>query len=110
MARTMTKPDAGAYNRPAEIQAPAAWSDNGEGGNANAGQWVTVRSPMIHKYSGNYGRGLSLTYKYGQRYPEARHWAELWYDSDTGIDASMTLLKDGRRYQILGAIDQDDQH
>lgn len=109
MARTVKKPDAGNYNQPAEIQKPAAWSENGQGGNANAGQWTTVRSPMIHLYSGQAGRGASLTYKYGQLYPDARYWAETWYSSDVAIDARLTLLYRGQRYRILGAIDPDEQ-
>lgn len=109
MART-NRTNAGNYNRPAQIQAPnATWVDNGQGGNANAGQWITVRSPWIHLYSGNAGRGSGMTFKYGQLYPEARHWAEMRYSS-TPIDATMTLLEGGRRYQILGAIDVDEAH
>ncbi len=110
MARTDALPDAGNYTRPAQIQKPAAWSDDGQGGNANAGQWVTARSPYIHLYSGNFGRGTSRAYKYAQLYPEARHWAEMRYSNEVEIDATMTLLVDGRRYQVLGAIDQDLAH
>jgi hypothetical protein len=111
MARTMILPDAGNYTRPGQIQAPdTTWVDNGQGGNANAGQWTTVRSPWVHLYSGNFGRGVGRAYKYGQLYPEARHWAEMRYSHDVTIDATMTLLLDGRRYQILGAIDVDLAH
>lgn len=109
MARTVTKPDTGRFNIPATIQAPAAWSDNGQGGNAAHGQWVTVRSPMIALHIGQAGKGASLSFKYGQLYPTANGWAEMRYSS-TDINATMSILIAGRRYRILGAIDVDMRH
>lgn len=102
--------DSGAYNRPALIQAPAAYLDNGSGGNANANVWVTICSPMVHLFSGNFGRGLKRGFQYSQLYPTADHFAEMRWRNDTVIDATMTLLLDGRRFQILGAIDPDMEH
>lgn len=102
--------DSGAYNRPAQIQAEAAYVDNGSGGNANAGQWVTVCSPMVHLFSGTFGRGMRRAFFMQQLYPTANHWAEMRWRSDTVIDATMTLLLDGRRFQILGAVDPDMEH
>jgi hypothetical protein len=102
--------DSGSYNRPAQIQAPAAYVDNGSGGNSNAGQWITVRSPMIHLQSGNFGRGTRRSFQFGQLYPTASHWAEMRYANDVAIDATMTLFVDGRRFQILGALDMDVEH
>ncbi len=111
MARTVSgTPDAGKYNRPAQIQAPASWANDGQGGNANAGQWTTVRSPMIHLDSRTFGRGLHRSFQYDQLYPDASHWAELLYANDVAIDATMTLLIDGRRFQILGAEDVNLSH
>jgi hypothetical protein len=115
MARDLPNPDIGKYNRPAQIQAPGAYVDNGEGGNANANVWTTVRgggpSPlMILLDSGNYGRGLRRSVQYGQLYPEANHWAEFLYASDVAIDATLTLLVDNRRFQILGAVDHSLAH
>lgn len=106
-----TNQDVGKYNQPAQIQAPVAtWLDNGQGGNANAGQWTTVRSPMIALHAGRNGRGASLTYKYGQLYPDADHYAECLYTSDVAIKAGMILLVNGRAFQILGAIDENSRH
>lgn len=102
--------DSGAYNRPAQIQAPLARVDDGQGGNANANQWTTVREPMIHLYAAPGGRGLRRLYQYAQLYPTASHWAEFRYANDQAIDATMTMLIDGRRFQILGAIDMDLEH
>lgn len=65
---------------------------------------------MIHLQAGNFGRGLSRPFQYGQLYPNASHWAEMRYADDVAIDATMTLLVDGRRYQILGARDMDLEH
>jgi hypothetical protein len=110
MARAVSNPDIGKYNRPALIQAPATRVDDGQGGNSAAGSWVTVRGGgstplMILLDSGNFGRGLKRIFQYGQLYPEASHWAEFLYASDVAIDATMTLLVDNRRFQILGAED-----
>ena len=102
--------DSGSYNRPSQIQAAAPYVDDGQGGNAHAGQWVTVRSPMIHLQSAQMGRGARRSYQYGQLYPTASHWAEFRYANDVAIDATMTMLIDTRRFQILGAIDQDLEH
>lgn len=102
--------DSGAYNRPAFIQTQAAYFDNGSGGNANAGVWNTVCSPFVHLFSGNFGRGSRRAFLYQQLYPSASHWAEMRWRSDTVIDATMTLLLDGRRFQILGAVDPDMEH
>ena len=116
MARTVAKPDAGAFNRPAQIQAPAAYVDDGQGGNSNAGTWVTVRGGdpdnplMIQLESRAFGRGLTRTFQYGQLYPDASHWAELRYANDTAIDATMRLVVDGRVFQILGAEDVNLEH
>lgn len=102
--------DSGSYNRPAQIQAPAAYSDNGQGGNANADVWTIVRSPFIHLQSGNYGRGTRRSFQFGQLYPQTSHWAEMRYANDVAIDATMTLVENGQRYQILGAIDLEEEH
>lgn len=110
MARAVSNPDAGKYNRPAQIQAPELRVDDGQGGNSAANTWTTVRSPMILLDSGKFGRGLRRTFQYGQLYPDANHWAECRYASDVAIDATMTLLVDGQRYQILGAIDEQLMH
>jgi head-tail adaptor len=110
MVRTVTKPDAGKYNRPAQIQAPAAYVDNGQGGNSNADVWTTVRSPMIQLESRVFGRGLHRTFQYGQLYPDASHWAELHYANDTAIDATMRLVIDSRVFQIIGAEDVNLEH
>lgn len=115
MARTTTTPDAGSYNYPALIQKQASYSDNGQGGNANAGQWTTVRGGgdpplMIGLHSGKFGRGLHLTYKYGQLYPTADHYAEMRYSSDEAISAGMRLVVNGRNFRILGAIDEELRH
>ena len=109
MARTQ-KTDSGLYNRPAQIQAPAAYIDDGEGGNSNAGNWVTVRSPMINLASRTHGRGISRAYIYAQLYPEADHWAFCRYASDSPIDATMRMLIDGRVYQIIGVEDVNLEH
>lgn len=109
-----TRTDSGSYNRPAQIQAPLARVDDGQGGNTNANQWTTVRGAnpplMIHLLSGNFGRGLHRAYQYGQLYPTASHWAECRYANDVEIDASMTLVENNQRYQILGAIDVEMEH
>ncbi|BCL83176.1 hypothetical protein ccbrp13_56410 [Ktedonobacteria bacterium brp13] len=110
MARIVQTPDAGNYNRPAQIQIPAPRVDDGQGGNSAAGDWNTVRSPMVHVFNGKFGRGLSRAYQYGQLYPTASDWAEMRYANDVEIDGTMTLLVDGDRFQILGAIDQDRMH
>jgi hypothetical protein len=65
---------------------------------------------MVHVFNGKFGRGLVRSYQYGQLYPTASDWAEMHYASDVAIDASMTLLVDDDRFQILGAIDQDRMH
>lgn len=116
MARNTSTPDAGSYNHPAIIQKQAAYADNGSGGNANAGQWVTVRGGdpshplMIGLHSGKFGRGLKLTYKYGQQYPEADHYVQMRYTSDDVESAGMRLVVNNRNFRILGAIDEDLRH
>lgn len=100
--------DAGSYNRPAQIQARGPRMDDGQGG--APASWVTVRSPFIHLQSGNFARGSHRSYQFSQLYPTASHWAEFRYANDTTIDATMTLLVDGRRFQILGAMDMDLEH
>src|SRR5712664_524837 len=102
--------NAGKRNRPAMIEKPAAYSDNGSGGNSAANTYDLVCSPMIHLYSAAAGRGSSRAFRYSQLYPEARHWAELAYRSDTAIDGTMILVHDGRHFQILDAIDIDEEH
>lgn len=102
--------DSGSYNRPAQIQAPAPYEDNGQGGNSAADEWTTIRSPFIHLQSGNYGRGTRRSFQFGQLYPTASHWAEMRYAHDVAIDATMTLVENGQRYQILGAIDLEEEH
>jgi hypothetical protein len=102
--------DSGVYNRPAQIQAPAARVDDGQGGNSADGQWITVCSPYVHLYSANFGRGSTRPYFAGQLYPTAKHFAEMRWRNDTAIDGTMTLLLDGRRFQILDAIDMDMEH
>jgi head-tail adaptor len=103
--------DSGRYNRPATIQAPAAYSDDGQGGNANAGQWTTVRSPMIWLQSATNPRyTFHRLYQYSQLYPEATHFAAMRYASDTAIDATMRLVVSSRVYQIIGAEDVNLEH
>ena len=102
--------DSGKYNRPAQIQAPATRVDDGQGGNSAANTWTTVRSPMLLLSSAQAGRGLRRAFQFGQLYPTASHWAEFRYANDVAINATMTLLIDGRRFQILGAIDLDLEH
>lgn len=106
----VNRTDSGNYTRPAFIQTQAAYVDNGSGGNLNAGQWTTLCSPFVHLFSGNFGRGTSRPFQYQQLYPMAHHWAEMRWRNDVVIDATMTMLIDGRRYQILGAIDPDMEH
>ena len=67
---------------------------------------------MMHLSSGNAGRGARRRFQYGQLFPTASHWAEFRYAHDVAIDATMTLLDTAtsQRYQILGAIDQDEEH
>lgn len=116
MARNTSTPDAGSYNYSGQIQEEAAYSDNGQGGNASAGTWVTVRGGgdpplMIGLHSGKFGRGARLAYRYGQLYATADHYAEMRYSSDVAIVAGMRLLLDnGRKFRILGAIDEDLRH
>jgi len=115
MARTTATPDAGSYNRPALIQALAPYSDNGQGGNANANVWVTVRGGgsyplMVGLHGGKFGRGARLSFRYGQLYPAADHYAEMRYSSDVAIVAGMRLVVAGRNFRILGAIDEDMRH
>lgn len=112
MARTTKTPDTGAYNRPAIIQKPADWADNGSGGNANANQWVTVRGggpiPLFAAlHSGKFGRGAHLSFQYGQLYPQADHYAEVKYTSDVTIAPGMRLVINNRVFRIFGAIDED---
>lgn len=115
MTRTLRKPDTGRYNQPALIQKPAMWSDNGSGGNTNAGQYTTVRGGgpiplMIALHSGQAGGGARLTYRYGQQYPTANHWAEMRYSSDVAIKPGCRLVIGSRIFRILGAIDEDLRH
>ena len=105
-----TRTDSGWYNRPAQIQAPAAFVSDGQGGNANAGQWSTIRSPMIRLQSRLNGRGFNRGLQYDQLYPTATHWAECRYAHDETVDASMTMLIDGRRFQIIGVVDVELEH
>lgn len=112
MTRATETPDTGAYNRPAQIQKPADWVDNGSGGNANAGQWTTVRGGgpiplMVALHSGKFGRGARLTFQYGQLYATADHYAEVKYTSDVTISAGYRLVINNRVFRILGAIDED---
>lgn len=113
MARTTSTPDAGSYNYPAQIQQQAAYADNGQGGNSNANVWVTVRGGgdpplMIGLHNGKFGRGLHLTYKYGQLYANADHYVQMRYANDVAIVAGMRLLlANGRQFRILGAINED---
>lgn len=105
--------DSGIYNRPAQIQAPATLVVSPTGGNSASGQWTTVRSPMIHiapMSAYNAARSLRRGLHFAQQYPTASYWAEMRYASDVAIDATMTLLVDGRRYQILGALDVELEH
>lgn len=116
----VNRTDSGNYVTPAEIQAQSAYVDNGSGGNANAGVWDTIiggnpAAPlMIHLFSGNFGRGLSRSFKFQQLYPEASHWAEMRWRPEANlidvVDGTQTLLVFGRRYQILGARDPDLDH
>lgn len=106
MARN-TRTDSGIYNRPAVIEKPSR-TDDGQGGSSPA--WTTVCSPMVHRYSGIGGRGSSRPFFAGQLYPTARHYAAMRWRSDVVIDGTMTMLLDGRRYQILDAIDPDMEH
>lgn len=115
MARTTSTPDAGSYNYPALIQEQAAWSDNGQGGNAAANTWTTVRGGgdpplMVGLHSGKYGRGAHLTFKYGQLYPTADHYTTMRYSSDVAIVPGMRLVVRSRNFRILGAIDEDLRH
>lgn len=111
MARTTTKPDAGSYNRPALIQALAPYSDNGQGGNANANTWVTVRGGGPYPLMVGLHKGSArLSFRYGQLYPTADHYAEMRYSSDVAIVAGMRLVLNGRNFRILGAIDEDLRH
>lgn len=110
MARATTTPDAGSYNRPALIQALAPYSDNGQGGNANANTWVTVRGGAAPLMVGLHHGKARLSFRYGQLYPTADHYAEMRYSSDVAIVAGMRLVVDGRNFRILGAIDEDLRH
>lgn len=116
----VNRADSGNYTRPATIEQPAAYVANGEGGNSNAGLWDVVYGSdgkfMVHLFSGNFGRGSSRPYFAMQLYPTARHWAETrWCSEMTGImgvavDGKLTLVLDGRRYQIIDAYDPDYEH
>ena len=109
MARTQ-RTDSGSYNRPSQLQAPASYADDGQGGNSNAGMWTTVRSPMVSLESRTFGRGLHRTYQYGQLYPDADHWAVIRYANDVAINATMRLVIDNRAFQIIGAEDINLEH
>lgn len=106
----VNRTDSGNYTRPATIKAPAAYVDNGSGGNANANQYTIVCSPFVHLFSGNFGRGTSRPFMFQQLYPTAHHWAEMRWRNDVVIDATMIMELDGRVFQILGAIDPDMEH
>lgn len=108
MARDV-KTDPGKYNRPALIQAPAARVDDGSGGNSAGNEWDTICSPFIHMYSLPNGRGSTRLYQYAQLYPAAKHWAEMRYRASPAIDGTMTLLHRGRRYQLLDAVNMDEE-
>lgn len=104
--------DSGAYNRPAQVQAPATRVPSPTGGDTSSG-WTTVRSPMVHlapMASFNAARSLHRGLKFAQLWPSASHWAEFRYASDVAIDATMTLLVNNRRYQIIGAMDIELEH
>lgn len=105
-----TRTDSGNYNVPAIIEQQAAYSDNGSGGNANAGVWTTVCSPFVRLYSANFGRGSRRPFQYSQLYPTASHFAEMRWRSDTVIDGTMRLTIHGRHYQIIDAIDPEYEH
>lgn len=102
--------DPGLYNRPVQIQMlPRV--DDGQGGNASTSDdWITVCSPYIHLYAAPNGRGSTRAYQYQQLYPTAKHWAEMRYRANPAIDGTMTLLHRGRRYQILDAINLDEEN
>lgn len=103
--------DSGIYNRPATIQAPAAYADDGQGGNSNANVWNTVRSPMVALLSATNPRSIfHRQYQYAQLYPEATHFALMRYASDQAIDATMRLVANNRIYQIIGAEDVNLEH
>lgn len=102
--------DAGKYNRPARIDKPATYAANAQGGNANAGQWIPVCNPRILLTQAPNGRGSTRPWTFMQLYPTAKHWAEFRYRASTPIDASMTLVTNGQRYQIIDAIDLDMEH
>lgn len=101
--------DSGAYNKPAQIQAPAAYVDNGQGGNTNAGEWTIVRSPMILLLTSPVRYTFRRIYQYAQLYPDATHWAEMRY-STTPINATMRLVAGYRTFQIIGAEDVNFEH
>lgn len=103
--------DSGVYNRPATIQAPAAYVDDGQGGNSNANVWTTVRSPMIWLQTAtNIRYVFHRLFTYAQLYPDASHFATMRYANDTAIDATKQLVVDGRVYQIIGAEDVNLEH
>lgn len=103
--------DSGIYNRPALIQKPAAYADDGQGGNSNANKWVNVRSPFIQLQSAtNIRYVFHRLFQYGQLYPDATHFASMRYANDTAIDATMQLVVDNRVYQIIGAEDVNLEH
>lgn len=110
MARTQ-RTDSGVYNRPAQVQAPAAYVDDGEGGNSNANVWNTVRSPRVTLQSAANPRyAFHRLYLYAQLYPEATHFSIMRYASSAAIDATMRLVVDNRVYQIIGAEDVNLEH
>ena len=110
MARTQ-RTDSGIYNRPAQVQAPAAYVDDGEGGNSNANVWNTVRSPRVALQSATSPRYIfHRLYQYGQLYPEASHFALMRYAGSTTIDATMRLVVNNRAYQIIGVEDVNLEH
>lgn len=102
--------DSGVYNRPAQIQAPAAYVDNGQGGNTNANQWTTVRSPMITLLPSPIRYVFHRLFQFGQLYPEASHFAEMRYANDVAIDATMRMVASYRTFQIIGAEDVNFEH
>lgn len=56
------------------------------------------------------GRGAKREWQYMQLYPTARWWAAMRWRSDTIINATMTLVHDNVRYQLLDALDDRFEH
>lgn len=110
MARDVST-DAGKYNRPIQVQKPVDRVDDGQGGNSASGQWQTIASPFAHLYSSPNGRNAHRLWKYMQLYPEATYWAEFRYRASTPFKADgMTVLHRNRRYQVLGAVNMEEEN